>query len=180
MGSISLSRQSACVHVFTIVLTALPAIASAAAINVPEKLQTTATQHLALEAHAEGVQIYACKVGTDGKQSEWVLKAPDAILYDAEGIKVGTHYAGPTWQSTDGSKVVGIVKSSFIADPDSIPWLLLGVKSTEGNGIFSKVVAVQRLTTESGKAPNDSCDSARLGNELRVPYKAVYRFYKQK
>lgn len=159
----------------------LHASASAAAITVPDSLQTTATQTLALEAHAVGVQIYTCTAAkTAGGQPEWRLKAPEATLYDAANTKLATHYAGPTWESTDGSKVVGKLKASATPSADAIPWLLLDVKATQGNGVFSHITAVQRLATEAGKAPADGCATASLGQEVRIPYKAVYRFYTTK
>src|ERR687883_164325 len=50
-----------------------------------------------------GVQIYACK------GSAWTLVAPRATLYGPNGRRIGTHFAGPTWQAKDGSRVVGRV-----------------------------------------------------------------------
>jgi hypothetical protein len=152
--------------------------AHAATISVPDNLQTPPALKLAVEANAVGVQIYTCTaVKTDGGKAGWVLKAPEATLYDAAGTKLARHYGGPTWEAVDGSKVVGKVKASATPSDSAIAWLLLDVKSTEGQGTFSKVTAVQRLATEEGKAPADGCDKAGLGKEVRVPYKAVYRFY---
>jgi hypothetical protein len=31
--------------------------------------------------------------------------APEADLFDARGNRIGRHYAGPHWRSTDGSKI---------------------------------------------------------------------------
>jgi hypothetical protein len=79
---------------------------------VPENLKVPATQMLSLETHATGVQIYECSASkTDPTRFEWVFKAPEADLFDSEGKKVGKHYAGPTWESNDGSKMVGEVKA---------------------------------------------------------------------
>lgn len=155
----------------------LATVAGAAEIVVPPSLQPAATQTLAVEAHAVGVQVYTCSAAVAGAAPAWVLKAPDAILYDAAGAKLATHYAGPTWEAGDGSKVVGKVKASAPSPGDGVPWLLLDVKSTQGSGVFANVTAVQRLATEGGKAPADGCGAASLGAETRVPYKAVYRFY---
>ncbi|HEV7817203.1 MAG TPA: DUF3455 domain-containing protein [Janthinobacterium sp.] len=161
-----------------IVSVAIPAGAFAAAVMVPENLQPAPTQKLALEANAAGVQIYTCSAAKSGEgKTEWVLKAPEATLYDAAGNKLARHYAGPTWESVDGSKVVGKLKSSATPSDSAIAWLLLDVKSTEGNGVFSKITAVQRVATEDGKAPADGCSHAGLGKEVRIPYKAVYRFF---
>src|SRR5262249_51866016 len=56
-------------------------------------------------AYADGVQIYRWN-GTS-----WTFIAPSAVLYaDASGNgAVGIHFAGPTWMSASGSKVVGAV-----------------------------------------------------------------------
>src|SRR5258707_1523116 len=76
--------------------------------DVPEKLHVPSGNKLALELHATGVQIYTCQPKKDdAAQFEWALKAPDARLVDAQGTQVAHHYAGPTWEAQDGSKVVG-------------------------------------------------------------------------
>jgi len=49
------------------------------------------------------------------------------------GNKIAKLYAGPTWESNDGSKAVGEVKAKVNGpDPNAIPWLLLSAKSTSG------------------------------------------------
>src|ERR1017187_9585046 len=79
---------------------------------VPEKLKVPDTQKLSLEVKATGVQIYACNSSkANPARFEWVFKAPEADLLDSAGKKIGSHYAGPTWESTDGSKVVGELKA---------------------------------------------------------------------
>lgn len=164
---------------FTLALSLSAAAASAAVITVPDALQAPASAQLALEANAVGVQIYTCGATKSGKP-EWSLKAPEATLYDAAGAKLARHYAGPTWEAVDGSKVVGKVKASATPDDGAIAWLLLDAKSAPGSGTLGKVTVIQRLATEAGKAPADGCDKAALGKELSVPYKAVYRFYTAK
>jgi hypothetical protein len=146
---------------------------------VPENLKVPATQTLAVVAQATGVQIYECNASkTDPARFEWVFKAPEAELFDNAGKKIGKHYAGPTWESDDGSKAVGQVKTSDAGpDVNAIPWLLLSAKSAEGNGIFGKTQSVQRVKTVGGKAPADGCDQAQLGKVARVPYRATYNFY---
>ena len=131
---------------------------------------------LMLEAMADGVQIYACEA--QGQGFEWVFKAPEADLFDLSGKKIGKHYAGPTWESNDGSKVVGEVKARDDGPAaTAIPWLLLSAKSTSGKGVFSQTQSIQRLYTVGGKAPAGACTRAQLGKEARVPYKATYYFY---
>lgn len=155
---------------------------SGTAPAVPESLKVPATQVLALEAHAAGVQIYTCSAGkADPARFEWVFKAPEADLWDGNGKKIGKHYAGPTWESFDGSKVVGeVVAKDDGPDAGAIPWLLLRAKSTSGNGVFGTTLSVQRLSTVGGKAPAEGCDKTQSGKEARVAYKARYTFFAAK
>src|SRR6185503_16489134 len=81
---------------------------------------------------AVGVQIYACSATATG--FGWVFKAPEAKLYDKHGRDAGTHYVGPTWESTDGSKVGAAKIAGFTADPSAIPALLLKAVSHTGEG----------------------------------------------
>lgn len=77
-----------------------------------------------------------------GSGFEWVFKAPEANLFDAKGLQVGTHFAGPSWKAGDGSVVVGEVASRADApDTGAIPWLLLRAKSKEGTGVLSTVAS---------------------------------------
>ena len=147
--------------------------------TIPDNLKVPATQTLSLEARAAGVQIYDCKPGKDDPaRFEWVFRAPEADLFDAAGKKIGQHYAGPTWESNDGSKVVGEVKARDDGpDVNAIPWLLLSAKSTSGTGVLGQTVSVQRVQTVGGKAPAGGCSQAQSGQEVRVPYSATYYFY---
>ncbi len=150
--------------------------------EVPEALKVPATQVLSLEVQAAGVQIYECKASNDDPMRfEWVFKAPEAELFDSAGNKIGRHYAGPTWESNDGSKVVGEVRARDNGpDPNAIPWLLLSAKSTSGYGIFSKTQSILRINTAGGKTPAEGCDQSQIGKESRAPYKAKYYFYTAK
>jgi hypothetical protein len=135
---------------------------------------------LIFELRAEGFQVYECKpVKGRADEFEWVLKVPDAILYDEKGEKAGTHFDGPTWQATDGSKVVAAISSS-IGSPGgkAIPWLLLKAKSHEGNGAFSNVTYIQRLDTWAGLAPTKGATKENVGTSIRVRYQATYRFFR--
>ena len=147
--------------------------------DVPEALKVPATQVLSLETQAAGVQIYECKASKDdATRFEWVFKAPEADLFDGAGKKIGRHYAGPTWESNDGSKVVGEVRAKDNGpDPNAIPWLLLSAKSNSGSGVFGKTQSIERLYTSGGKAPAEGCDQTQLGKEVQVPYKAKYYFF---
>ena len=51
--------------------------------QVPQQLQPPAGEGLLLRVHAKGDQIYTCK--GDAAQFTWVLKAPEAQLFDKDG-----------------------------------------------------------------------------------------------
>src|SRR6266545_6964635 len=147
--------------------------------DAPEALRPPADQVLALEALATGLQIYECAASQDQPaRFEWVFKAPEAELFDRTGRKVGKHYAGPTWESTDASAVVGEVKARDAGpDPSAIPWLLLSAKSNSGSGVFSQIKSIQRLQTAGGKAPSAPCSRDNAQQVVRVRYRAAYYFY---
>ena len=73
--------------------------------RVPRQLQPPANEQLLLQAHATGDQIYTCK--SEAAQFTWTLKAPDARLFDQDGKAFGKHFAGPSWEANDGSRVSG-------------------------------------------------------------------------
>ena len=153
-------------------------IFSAAAQQVPQQLQPPAGQQLVLQLHAKGYQVYTCKEGVE--QYEWVLKAPDAQLFDKDGKPFGKHFAGPSWEANDGSRVTGSAAASVPSpDASSIAWLLVQVVGHEGTGVLSRAAFIQRLNTKGGKPPS-GCDEAHAGQELRVPYSADYMFYAPK
>jgi hypothetical protein len=148
--------------------------------EVPGSLRPPSGETLYLEAHASGVQIYECSPRTDRPATyEWTFKAPEAALVDTAGHSLGRHFAGPTWESSDGSSVVGDVKSR---DPGpsatAIPWLLLSAKATKGSGVFSATTSIQRVQTVGGIAPAAGCDASNASKIARVPYTANYYFYR--
>jgi Protein of unknown function (DUF3455) len=147
--------------------------------DVPAALAVQTGQKLTLIANAKGVQIYTCGPDkNDPNHIAWQFKAPEADLFNAQGTAIGKHYAGPSWESNDGSKVVGQVKASEKApDASAVAWLLLGVKANQGNGIFAHTSAIQRLNTVGGTPPTGGCDQSHPGKEVRVSYTAQYYFY---
>jgi len=150
--------------------------------DIPAPLRVSANSVLSLRTHAKGVQIYRCRADKDdAARFEWLLKEPEADLFDQAGDKIGKHYAGPTWEAMDGSKVTGeVVARADSPDPNAVAWLSLGAKSTSGNGVFGHVRFIQRLRTAGGNAPPDGCNQASAGGEVRVPYSAEYWFYVDK
>jgi hypothetical protein len=149
------------------------------AVEVPDKLKPGANESLAMIVPAKGVQIYECRARKDqGGGYEWAFVSPAADLFDAGGNRVGRHYAGPHWESTDGSKVLGTVKERADAPAaDAIPWLLLTAKSVGSEGSFSKVTSIQRVSTAGGVAPKAGCSQAAAGALARINYTADYYFF---
>ena len=162
------------------VMLMLSACASAAprqTTAVPENLRVPEGQRLLLRAAAQGAQIYSCKEKVGAPATfEWVLKEPAAELFDGSGAKIGRHYAGPTWESVDGSRITGQVMERS-AVQGAIPWLLLRASSNEGAGALTGVNYIQRVDTVGGVAPSSGCDATHAGAEARVSYSANYDFY---
>ena len=147
---------------------------------VPAQLRAPAGQSAFVEALATGVQIYEC-ASRPGESSTfaWTFRAPEATLSDRSGRALGKHYAGPTWESLDGSKVVGQAKASDPGpDPTAIPWLLLTPKSASDAGTYSRTASIQRVRTVGGIAPSQRCDAGNATQIARVPYTATYYFYR--
>ena len=140
-----------------------------AGAQTPSELQPPKDQALLFKFAGKGSQVYVCQ------NPAWVLKAPDARLFDDKGATAGKHFAGPTWQANDGSQVKGKMLAS-VPSPEAgaVPWLLLTVVSHDGTGAMTKVQSIQRLETKGGKAPTAACDGQQ---ELAVPYEANYYFY---
>ena len=140
--------------------------------GVPGNLEAPAGEVLVARVHASGDQVYAC----NGEQ--WTLSGPDARLFDEAGRQVGTHFAGPTWQWSDGSRVMGKVVANATPDTASVPWLLLKASEHTGEGMMSQVSTIQRLHTKGGKAPAAGCDAEHKGSQTRSHYTADYYFYR--
>lgn len=146
-------------------------------LQLSKKLQVPNNQQFVLKYTARGAQIYTCQqMSADRSQLEWKLKAPRARLFNGRDKVVGKHYAGPTWEANDGSKIAAVVTAKEQAPNASIPWLLLKVNSAEGNGKLSNIQWVQRVNTTGGN-PQIDCNRQRLNTEISVPYTADYYFY---
>ena len=148
--------------------------------EVPSELRVPPGDRDLVRAEAQGVQIYKSVEGKD-RQPEWVLEAPLADLFSSEGKKLGSHYEGPSWEATDGSKGTrdkeqAVQMAAVPHAQEDIPWLLIRVKA-EGykEGIFNKVVYIQRVNTKGGKAPAEA--PMRVGTKVGVAYRATYYFY---
>jgi hypothetical protein len=153
--------------------------AARAAEPVPASLAPPPGLKRALELKASGVQIYHCgrpKGAEAASPTVWVFDAPRATLVDADGHPAGRHYAGPTWEAADGSRITGKVTAHADApEAGAIAWLVLKAESAGVAGRFDPVRAVQRLFTSGGAAPAGACTQA--GEVLEVPYRALYVFW---
>jgi hypothetical protein len=148
--------------------------ASAAETPVPDAIAAPG-ETVILTVHAQGAQLYECKAGTDGK-SAWAFREPIATLM-VDGKTVGRHYAGPNWEHSDGSAVIGKAAGSVPGVTLSdIPWLKLEVISRRGSGVLAGVTTVQRINTRGGM-PQGACDKA--GAFANVPYSADYVFLRK-
>ena len=137
-----------------------------------DRLQVHPGNKVAFHVYALGVQIYRWN------GASWDFVAPLARLFgDAEYHgEVGIHYAGPTWESNSGGKVIASRVESCAPDPTAIAWLLLQKVSSEGPGIFDRVTFIQRVNTAGGLPPLSP--GPFVGAEQEVPYTAEYYFYR--
>jgi hypothetical protein len=158
------------------------AAASLACLSIPPDARAQTPDAIAVTGetlvatiHAEGAQIYECKADSAGK-SIWQFREPVATLI-VDGKTIGRHYAGPSWELSDGSKVVGKVAGRAPgATANDIPWLKLDATSQGGAGTLAGVTTIQRIKTKGGNAEG-ACDSA--GSFMSVPYAADYTFFKK-
>jgi hypothetical protein len=146
---------------------------------IPDALKAPETQRLKHVVEGKGVQIYNCRRRKDSIDGyAWEFSAPEAQLTDEAGRPFGHHYAGPTWEALDGSKVTGQIKARDPGpDAGAIPWLLLSASVTSGPGRLAHIVSIQRLKTVGGQAPTSGCNANAIDQSVRVPYQAEYRFY---
>ena len=142
---------------------ALPALAQVrAALTAPG-------DNVLATLSATGVQVYECRAGGGGLA--WAFKEPRAELF-RDGRRIGRHFAGPSWEHEDGSRIVakGVARADA-PGPGDIPWLRLEVTEHHGAGAFANVRFVQRINTRGGVAAG-ACPEA--GRVLEVPYTADY------
>lgn len=129
---------------------------------------------VSFHVYAIGVQVYRWN------GAGWVFVEPIAVLYAEENYfgEVGIHYAGPTWESKSGSKVVGVRVPGTGCTPDAsaIPWILLSATSKSGPGIFGRTTYIQRVNTTGGIAP--TTPGSVINELVEVPYTAEYYFYR--
>ncbi|HEX6715996.1 MAG TPA: DUF3455 domain-containing protein [Pyrinomonadaceae bacterium] len=131
---------------------------------------------LLFHVYAKGAQVYKWNAITGA----WDFVGPVANLFAEENYfgEVGSHRAGPIWESKSGSLVEArrVQGTGCAPDPTAIAWLLLSKYRTDGAGIFSKVTYIQRVNTTGGMAPTTP---GSIGGEIKeIPYTAEYYFYR--
>ena len=117
-----------------IVLGATVLAAGEAAAQMPAAIAAPGESAVAT-FHAEGAQVYECKAGADGKLA-WAFREPIAVLL-LDGKSIGHHYAGPTWEHADGSKVTGKQLAVAPGAAGSIPLQLVQASPAMGEGAFT-------------------------------------------
>jgi len=117
----------------------------------------------------------------DAAQFTWTLKAPDASSSTKNGKPFGKHFAGPSWEANDGSRVTGkAVANAPSPDANSIPWLPRQHRHPRRHRRAFPRHNHPGLNTKGGKAPVSGCDASHVGQEVRAPYTADYLFYSPK
>ena len=144
--------------------------------EVPADIQIEPGHRVHFKAYAVGYQVYVATETSPGVM-KWILKAPEAVLFDNDGNLVGIHYGGPTWETESGSFVKGARVGGVTVDPTAIQWLLLKATVSSGPGVLNGTTFIHRVNTVGGLAPA-SAAGAQVGQELRVAYTTAYYFYR--
>lgn len=164
------------------VLPLLACFASGAAFaQTPADITPPAGNVAVLTLSATGNLTYECQAAADRPDTfAWTFVSPSAKLRDSTGKEVGRYYAGPTWESLDGSKVTGKQLAVAPGVVGAIPLQLVQAAPTMGDGAMAGVTYVQRLKTVGGVAPTmPVCARGNAGAQTTVPYSADYVFFKK-
>ena len=154
---------------------AMPSVDNAA---LPEPVRVPAGQKMRMMATGVGDLSYECREKKDmAGQYEWVFVGPVANLMSSDRKTVGKYYAGPTWESTDGSKITGKQVAVAPGGSGNIPLQLVKTDPAMGAGAMNGVTYIQRINTKGGVAPTMACDAAGMGKKQTVKYEADYVFY---
>ena len=163
--------------------------------TVPATLAVPNGATLAIHDHAIGQQVYTCTAMSSGGAGgggaraaraaagtttySWVLKQPDAKLYDMERHP-GRHARRRAELDVhvDGSIANG-TKIAQADSPQSAP--SLGCSSKRRRPVpracSATITYVQRANTIGGKAPATGCDSTTVNTDKGVDYSADYYFF---
>ena len=123
--------------------------------------------------YAEGVQIYRWN-GTS-----WVFVAPEADLFANPGGTglVGVHYAGPTWESVSGSKVIGAVRATLHPESRRHSMAVASCRIQRRPRAFrpGDLYPAREHLGGHRSRPKPALPSAMIA---RVPYTTEYYFYR--
>jgi len=172
----------------TLLLVGLTALVSACAttpapmmvdnMSLPDAVRAPAGTSQKMWTVGRGELTYECREKKDmAGQFEWGFVGPVATLYGVDQKIVGKYYAGPTWESADGSKVTGKQVATAPGGAGNIPLQLVKADPAMGSGSMQGVAYVQRLNTRGGMAPSEPCGMAMKGQRQQVSYAADYVFY---
>lgn len=137
---------------------------------LPEAVRVPPGQKLMMTTTGVGEITYECRESKDmAGEHEWSFEL------------VGKYYAGPTWESVDGSRITGKQVAIASASPGSLPLQLVKAQPAIGAGAMTGASYVQRLNTQGGVAPATGCDATGKGKgkgkRQVVAYEADYVFY---
>ncbi|MGY4831457.1 DUF3455 domain-containing protein [Sphaerotilaceae bacterium SBD11-9] len=146
--------------------------------SLPEAVRAPAGARQTMWTVGRGELTYECREKKDMAGAfEWAFVGPVATLYAAGDKAVGRYYAGPTWESNDGSKVTGKQVAVAPGGAGNIPLQLVKAEPAMGMGAMQGVAYIQRLNTKGGAAPAGGCDAQARGKRQQVAYAADYVFY---
>ena len=146
--------------------------------SLPAPVQVPSGERQKMWTRGSGEITYECREKKEmAGQYEWAFVGPVASLADANGKVVGKYYAGPTWESIDGSRVTAKQIGVAPHRPGSIPLQLVKADAAAGSGAMQGVTYIQRLRTVGGVAPATPCAASTVGAKEQVRYQADYVFY---
>lgn len=146
--------------------------------TLPAPVRVPAGEMQKMWTVGSGEVTYECREKKDAAgQHEWAFVAPFASLKDGSGKVVGKYYAGPTWESMDGSKVTAKQVAVAPQQPGNLPLQLVKAEPASGMGAMQGVTYIQRLNTRGGAAPSTPCAAGNAGTKQQVAYQADYVFY---
>ncbi len=149
--------------------------------DVPAAIAVPSGNNVAMMSVGVGDLTYECRAKANAAaEYEWAFVGPNAVLYNRDrSSTIGKYYAGPTWESSDGSKVTGKQLAVSPGASGAIPLQLVQANPATGTGSMSGVTYIQRLNTQGGVAPAMPCAASSVGNKQVVKYQADYVFYKK-
>ena len=155
--------------------------AGAAFAQAPAEVTPPAGNRAAFTLSATGDLTYECKAVADKPGAfAWTFGGPNATLWDSMRKEAGRYYAGPTWESADGSKVTGKQLAVAPGAAGAIPLQLVQASPGGSDGMMAGVTYIQRLKTVGGVAPaTPACAAGNVGAKTTVPYSADYVFFKK-